>query len=68
VVPGGQRSELRATVNSNPLAGPLGFNGVVTSGLLAGEKVTALGPFLPNADCLLNGLTSITGINQKLFS
>ena len=64
----GQQSELNATVNSDPSAGTLGFNGRVTGGVLAGDSVTALGPFVPNADCLLNGLTSLVGTNQKLFS
>jgi hypothetical protein len=66
--PGGQAGVMQATVNSNPLAGTLGFTGVVTSGPLKGDKVYAIGPFVPNLDCLLSGLTSLTGANQKVFS
>ncbi len=54
----GAHSHLNATVNSNPLAGTLGFTGVVTSGPLAGDHVFALGPFGPNVDCLPNGQTN----------
>ena len=64
----GQHSDLSATVNSNPLAGSIGFNGVVTGGVLSGDNVNALGPVVPNVDCLLNGLTSLIGANQKVFS
>ena len=64
----GQQSKLTATVNSNPLAGTVGFNGLVNGGVLKGDSVFAAGPFVPNADCLLKGLSSIEGTNQKVFS
>ena len=63
----GDQSTMSALVNDNPFTGQLGFNGSVTSGPLAGDKVFAIGPFLPNADCLLHGLTSLVGTNQKVF-
>jgi len=64
----GQQGTMSALVNDNPFTGQLGFNGTVTSGPLSGDKVFAIGPFVPNADCLLRGLTSLVGTNQKVFS
>lgn len=64
----GQHSDLNALINDDPLTGALGFNGTVTDGALKGDSVFAIGPFVPNLDCLLNGLTSMTGANQKVFS
>jgi hypothetical protein len=63
----GQTSKVDAEVNSNPLDGTIGFKGVVTGGPLTGDKIYAAGPVVPNADCLLRGLTSLVGVNQKLF-
>jgi len=46
-------------INTNP-SGPVTITGTVTSGVLKGDSVTFIGALVPNADCALNGLSSLT--------
>lgn len=64
----GEQSTISASVNDDPYKGQLGFNGMVTSGPPYQDSVFAIGPFVPNLDCAVRGLTSIVGTNQKVFS
>jgi hypothetical protein len=59
--PTGQKSKAIFTVNTDLAAGSATFGGSVSSGPLAGDSVTPVGAVVvPNADCLLNGLKSLT--------
>lgn len=58
--PTGQQSEGTFTINTDPSGGTVTFSGVVTNGVLAGDSVTLVGLVLPNADCAVKGLSSLT--------
>lgn len=57
--PNGQVSTLTVVVNTNPSAGAIALGGKVTGGPLKGDSLAAYGAAVPNADCALNGLSSL---------
>jgi hypothetical protein len=56
----GQSTELNATISTNPADPPLGLGVKVTQGPLSGDTASALPVVLPNLDCLLVGLDSLS--------
>jgi hypothetical protein len=66
--PTGEHSVAAGTVSTNPSSGTLGINAVVTNGALKGDSITGVGEANPNVDCAVNGLTSLSSVNQAIFS
>jgi hypothetical protein len=58
--PDGQLSQVSATISTNPADPPLGLSATVTQGPLAGDTASAVPVVLPNLDCPLVGLDSLT--------
>jgi len=58
--PNGQTTALAGTFSTNPADQPLGIGVKVTSGPLAGDTASALPVVVPNLDCLLVGLSSLS--------
>jgi hypothetical protein len=56
----GQYTEITATLSTNPADPPLGIGVKVILGPLAGDTAVAIPVVLPNLDCLLVGLDSVT--------
>ncbi|HWD71359.1 MAG TPA: hypothetical protein VG779_02425 [Actinomycetota bacterium] len=60
--PTGEQSPSTATLNTNLSAGPITIRVDATKGVLAGDTGTVVALPLPNVDCAVNGLTSLTAI------
>ena len=66
--PTGEHSTFSGTFNTSLSAGPIAITAEVTKGVLAGDTGPIIALPLPNADCLVNGLTSLTAVGQFFFN
>ena len=65
--PTGEQSTFTGTFNTNLSAGPIKIGVDVTKGVLAGETGPAVPVPIPNLECAINGLTSLTAFPGLIF-